>query len=287
MKRRSFKLSNGRRRGNILVLTAFFMIAMVALLAMGIDIGYLQNAKVELQKSADAACIAAAWELIDDNSLTSATINLADDITEARTKAVEYAAANTVCASPPVVDPNLANLLDGDVVVGYLSNPSDPGCTLDTSDPTKYNAVQVRVRRTSAENGEVPMFFGKALGLDSMATEAVATAALLKNLNGFKKPTNGDTISILPYALDKATWENMISGGGSDTYKWNTSTNTVQSGGDSIREVNLFPQGTGSPGNRGTVDIGGSNNSTSDISAPDFKRNQRRRHGRTWQAIGV
>jgi hypothetical protein len=30
-------------------------------------------------------------------------------------------------------------------------------------------------------------------------------------------------------------------------------------------EVNLFPQGTGSPGNRGTVDIGSSNNSTADI----------------------
>ncbi len=109
------------------------------------------------------------------------------------------------------------------------------------------------------------MFFGKALGYGSMATEAVATAALLKNLNGFKKPTNGDTIDILPYALDKQTWTNMINGGGTDTYRWSTATNTVQSGGDSIREVNLFPQGTGSPGNRGTVDIGSSNNSTSDL----------------------
>ena len=29
--------------------------------------------------------------------------------------------------------------------------------------------------------------------------------------------------------------------------------------------MNLYPQGTGSPGNRGTVDIGSSNNSTADI----------------------
>lgn len=34
---------------------------------------------------------------------------------------------------------------------------------------------------------------------------------------------------------------------------------------DGIGEVNLYPQGTGSPGNRGTVDIGGANNSTNDI----------------------
>jgi hypothetical protein len=39
----------------------------------------------------------------------------------------------------------------------------------------------------------------------------------------------------------------------------------VTIGGDGIKEVNLFPQGTGSSGNRGTVDIGSSNNSTSDI----------------------
>src|SRR5262245_41425127 len=116
MKRRSFKLSRGRR-GNILVLTAFFMIAMVAFLAMGIDIGYLQNAKVELQKSADAACIAAAWELVDDGALTGAAINLTDDITAAREKAIEYAAANLVCASAPSVEPNPANSLDGDIVV--------------------------------------------------------------------------------------------------------------------------------------------------------------------------
>jgi Flp pilus assembly protein TadG len=262
MKRRSFNLSRGRR-GNILVLTAFFMIMMVAFLALGIDIGYLQNAKVELQKSADAAAMAAAWELVDDGALTGATINLTDDITEARTKAVEYAAANLVCASAPTVDPNASNVPDGDIVVGYLSNPSDPACTLDTTDPTKFNAVQVRVRRNSTQNGEVPMFFGTALGMESVATEATATAALLKNLNGFKKPTDGDTINILPYALDKGTWEAMLAGGGSDTYRWSGS--GVQSGSDGIREVNLFPQGTGSPGNRGTVDIGGSNNSTSDI----------------------
>jgi hypothetical protein len=39
----------------------------------------------------------------------------------------------------------------------------------------------------------------------------------------------------------------------------------VTAGSDGLVEVNLFPQGTGSPGNRGTVDIGSCNNSTADI----------------------
>ena len=55
MKDRLWNNSRRSRRGNVLVLTAFFMIVMVALLALGIDIGYLQNAKVELQKY-EAGC---------------------------------------------------------------------------------------------------------------------------------------------------------------------------------------------------------------------------------------
>jgi len=40
----------------------------------------------------------------------------------------------------------------------------------------------------------------------------------------------------------------------------------VSNGSDGFYECNLYPQGTGSPGNRGTVDIGGQNNSTADLS---------------------
>ena len=47
---------------------------------------------------------------------------------------------------------------------------------------------------------------------------------------------------------------------------WNyNSDGQVVPGSDGIREVNLFPQGTGSPGNRGTVKIGTDNNSTATI----------------------
>jgi len=52
---------------------------------------------------------------------------------------------------------------------------------------------------------------------------------------------------------------------GTDNYRYNADSKTVTAGPDGIMEVNLYPQGTGSPGNRGTVDIGNSNNSTADI----------------------
>ena len=39
----------------------------------------------------------------------------------------------------------------------------------------------------------------------------------------------------------------------------------MESGSDGYVEVNLYPQGTGSPGNRGTVDFGNPNYSTADL----------------------
>ncbi len=87
----------------------------------------------------------------------------------------------------------------------------------------------------------------------------------MRNISGWHTPASGGNIQLLPYALDVDTWNAMLCGSGGDTYKWTESTGAVTTGNDGKREMNLFPQGTGSPGNRGTVDIGSSNNSTADI----------------------
>jgi hypothetical protein len=163
------------------------------------------------------------------------------------------------------VDLNYANLETGDVVVGYIADPFDPNSPMTYTDMNNANAVKVKVRKAATQNGEVPYFFARVLGLNSSASQAEATAALLKNFKGFKAPSNGDKLAMLPFALDIETWNSMLAGGGTDSYRWDADNECVASGSDGIREVNLFPQGTGSPGNRGTVDIGGSNNSTADI----------------------
>jgi hypothetical protein len=70
---------------------------------------------------------------------------------------------------------------------------------------------------------------------------------------------------ILPFALDKQTWGALLAGSGSDSWSYNASNNSVTAGPDGILEANLFPVGNGSPGNRGTVNIGVSNNSTATL----------------------
>ena len=168
----------------------------------------------------------------------------------------------------PNVDQNTGNSPDGDLVFGHLdvSQPSQP---IDLVSLGRSNAVQVRVRRTADMNGEVPFFFARALGFHSVPNRAQATAVVASSFGGFRTPADGGNLPILPFELDVNTWNDLLDGGGNDQWQreWNDATKEweVSKGGDGVNEVNLFPQGTGSPGNRGTVDIGSSNNSTKDI----------------------
>jgi Flp pilus assembly protein TadG len=246
-----------RRRGNILALAAFMMIVLIAFVALAVDIGYLYTVRNELQRTADAAAIAAAWELADTegNATNSNATNLT---TSARSYAVQYAAFNKVGSEAPL-------LATDDVNVGYMANPSDPADSLvATPSGLLPNAVSVRVQRTSVQNGQIPLFFARILGFESATASAEATAALLTGFSGFRTPADGSNIGILPYALDIETW-NALTVCGADNYCFNADTGAVTAGCDGIKECNLFPQGTGASANRGTIDIGSANNSTADL----------------------
>src|SRR5262245_31022774 len=96
------------RRGNILAITAVFMTVMVAFLALTIDIGYLNSARTDLQRSADAAAIAATWELMDRNGQPG-TATASHLTNNANAKAAQFAALNKIGTEAP-------QLASGDVV---------------------------------------------------------------------------------------------------------------------------------------------------------------------------
>lgn len=264
MKRQTLRNARRHRRGSVVVLAAVLMICIMGVLAFAIDIGYLAAARTEVQQSADAAALAACAELIDSDRLRG-TPNMTAEIGSARNYAVQYASLNKVCTTAPTVNANSSNSSSGDVVVGYLADPSNPSQAMSFVDPTLFNSVKVTVRRNLLENGKVPLFFARVYGYTSWDVQASATAALRGSFSGFKVPPDGTNLEILPFALDKETWDALLAGSATDSWNYHSDTGSVTAGSDGIKEVNLFPQGTGSPGNRGTVDIGSSNNSTSDI----------------------
>ncbi len=115
-------------------------------------------------------------------------------------------------------------------------------------------------------NGQVPVFFAQIWGKDGCSAQVEATAGVLKNVAGFKAPaTSSETLGILPFALDIDTWNAVLAQQTADDWSWDYDTKTITPGSDGVHECNLFPQGTGSPGNRGTIDIGSDNNSTAVI----------------------
>src|SRR5690349_18140611 len=90
------------RHGNVIVLTALLMSALLAMVAFAVDLGYVFVARTELQRAADSAAIAAAWELVD--TTVKSTPSPLDNIPKARAVAASYVAYNPVCAKAAQVD---------------------------------------------------------------------------------------------------------------------------------------------------------------------------------------
>lgn len=245
------------RRGNVLVLTVLLMVCMMGILALSIDVGYLYVVDSEMQRSADAAAMSAAWDLLARNVNDTSP---EDAALAARASADRFASLNLIGGDAP-------GLADNDVEIGYLADFTNPSAALDTSDASRFNAVRLRVRRTNQQNGEVPLYFARVLGYNSAPLDGRATATFINNFRGFRIPSSGENLEILPFALDEETWEGLSDPNATknDDFTWDQDAREIRAGGDGVYEANLFPQGTGSPGNRGTVDIGSNNNSTRDL----------------------
>lgn len=265
--------SSKRRKGAALILALFLLSVLISMLALSIDIGYIAASKSEARRTADAAALAGCWQIYESSRLNQdeTTLNLG-----VQSSANSIAGLNSVCNNSPLLS---TSSNDSDISIGYLAS-LDGSSAIVSSSNNPYRAVRVTLRKTESFNGQVPLFFAKFFGQSGRNMTVEATAAMAWQIKGFSSPsTSGSSnLGILPFAIDETTWNDMLNGGGADSYKYDSVRSTVSSGSDGIREVNLYPQGTGSPGNRGTVDIGGANNSTADlarqivygISAQDF-----------------
>ena len=259
MERRYACRQHRNRQGAVLVLAAIMLFMMLAFLAFTVDTGYLAASKAEIRRSADSAALAGCWELYDGLSHGK---TLSQSEADVAAESALYAGLNQIANTSP----GLSNEINSrSVEVGYLSSINSNSISTNASLP--FHAVRVTVKKNSQQNGEIPFFFGRIFGDSGRAIDAAATAVMARNISGFTTPSNSqETLGVLPFALDLQTWNTIAANTAQDTLSYNPSTGAVTNGSDGIREVNLYPQGTGSPGNRGTVDIGGANNSTADIS---------------------
>jgi hypothetical protein len=192
-----------------------------------------------------------------------------------------------------VVDGNESNAFSGDVVVGRLSDWDYQNYPWDFDDPTKFNSVRVRVKRTAERNGPVALFFANVFGVSSSPVEAVATARLEVGVVVGFNPPPGESAGLLPFAISEEEWDMAINridpdpnddnplpepidefglqrDEQNDVVMNSDGNPQVMEGADGIPEIFMYPQnqngGGVQPGNFGTVDIGLADNSATTLS---------------------
>jgi hypothetical protein len=160
---RVFQNKKNNRRAAVIVWTVVSTTVILGFSALAVDMGYTYHVQTELQRTADAAAMAAASQMADVNNLSDQGIL---DI------AREYAQKNKTGGIEPTID-------ESDIVLGRSVQDGD-GKTTFIEGQQPYDAVKVTVRLThGSPNGPVPLFFGKALGKPDVDLSASAIAMLV------------------------------------------------------------------------------------------------------------
>ncbi len=155
-----------RRRGSIIVLSAFMIILLLAVVAFSVDLGFISMNKSQLQNAADAAALASA------TVLDHTPVGDENRFETARDFAVNIAEDN---------QPGYGELLkNADISFGTWDDSTKTFTSIDTvANPiANPNAVQIDVKRTGASSNQVPLFFGKALGFSEVDVTASSVAVI-------------------------------------------------------------------------------------------------------------
>ncbi len=265
------RLGRYQRRAQAVLIMAVSSMMLIGFAAIAVDVGLLYNTKAELQRTADAAALAGAWELVLDENRLKGDAGVAVAVGNSQQVIAAYGHKNPVLNTILGIDPNGQNGPDGDMVFGLVADLSSRSSGLQPCVDSTTNAVSVFARRDSIRNGPVPLWFARIFGKQASNVDARATAAFQGGVRGYRITAATGNADLLPFTLHLSSWEGLIAGTTTigDSYAYDPETGAVTSGPDGIPELNLYP-GAGvdqlPPGNFGTVDIGNSNNSTADLS---------------------
>jgi len=160
-----------RRKGTILVLSAFLMIVMFAMLAFSIDMGYMMTVQTEIQRSVDSAALASVGMLAQGED-------------HAQAKAVEFLVRNPVGSQTAVDEEQLQSQIaafiqqhqdDYEINIGHW----DPDALDQTTG--KQGAIVPADGSPSAvsvfyEYKNQPLFFAPLLGREHFDVKAQSVA---------------------------------------------------------------------------------------------------------------
>ncbi|MGZ0166964.1 MAG: TadE/TadG family type IV pilus assembly protein [Planctomycetales bacterium] len=253
-----------RRRGGILVISAFVAVMVFAFAAFTVDFGFVVLVKQQLQTASDAAALAAAQELITPLELGVAAGSPAETaaLATARTAAVDVAAEHpNGYSDTTVLYPN------SDIQFGNRTWDFATNSWVTTWGVGPYNTVRTKASRVTSNGDSLTLLFAPIIGHQSADVSEESVASLIPGV-GFAAGGGGMS-PILPFAVDIDSWMTLQGATGPDNWTWDEATGQVSPGPDGVPELKIFPSlpdETLPSGNRGTINIGNPNNSTADLS---------------------
>ena len=249
--KRSQSIHSRRRRGVVAPAVAVSLLMLLGFAALAIDSGRLYVARGELQNTVDASALAAARALL---TVDSQTDNIPQIWADGYTHASTIGAMFEVTGQPVTVE-------RGHVIFGRLNTPDNLSEPLSTG-TTDYNAVRVFVRRSEGSpDGPVALTISQVFGNSEADVSASAVAHLDDHMSGYRPPVDGSGGALIPMTVEETIFETQ-SVSGNDDFAWNEEGRTVESSGDGVPEIILFPyklSADGVPegdGNFGILNIG-------------------------------
>lgn len=243
-----------RRRGAAMVLGLCLLFSLLAVLAMILDLSNISIARAELRRTADSTALGGCWELYEQKVLNATSDQTMDEVFRAASLLAEK---NKIAAGSAQLCP-----IHSDLEYGRWESGNPNG--FERCDPLQANAVRATIRRDGDINLKIPFYFPQVLGTSGQSLKTTAIAAMSNRIGGFEiDPQFPQPINLLPIALDLETWNKVLAKKTEDRFR--VCDGKVVAEPDGLFECSLYPAGTGAAGNRGTVDIGGADNSTADI----------------------
>ena len=222
------------RRGSTTLLLILATTLIVALAALVLDVAFVTARRQELQCGCEAACLAAAAQLLQGPNAANGQDSVA--ILRARQEAVIFAAQNVVANNSIQIEPNLQNFADGDIVVGQIADPSQLSAVFMPSDgEILCNSVVVQ------SSSPVDTLSRRLFGINSLNATAIACAAVDQRLYGFR-PTNLTNAPLVPILLVLNENSEVA-----DRFTVDNRTGQIKAGGDGILEWTGLILASGDP----------------------------------------
>jgi hypothetical protein len=228
-----------QRRGAAMMFTAILMTVLLGFAALAVDLGRLYYVRAELQRTADAAALAAALGLPGDGVVDG---DYSPRIPYAYAGAYDVALRNKTFGDGSHLSPQ-------DVEFGWIEEPDDLSSPFIAGTVSDFNAVRVTTHRgVGYTDGPVPLTFGRIFGKEYSSVGATAVAILDDHFAGIRPPAIGRSV-LTPFSIHRDWYQQQLDSG-DDLFSYEDG--VVKQVSDGISELWIFPDkkadGTSSDG---------------------------------------